>query len=178
MRIIGPNCLGVMSPLTGLNATFAAGMARPGNVGFISQSGALLHGDPRLEPPREGRLQRLRLDRLDAGRGLGRPHRLPGQRPAHQEHRHLHGVHRRRARVPFGRARGGPDQADHRDQGRAARAQAAKAAASHTGSPDRQRRGAGRRVSARAACCGSTHRRSLRHGRGPGQAAAPHGARV
>jgi acetyltransferase len=42
MRIIGPNCLGVMSPLTGLNATFAASMARPGNVAFLSQSGALL----------------------------------------------------------------------------------------------------------------------------------------
>ena len=42
MRIVGPNCLGVMSPLTGLNATFAAGMAHPGNVAFLSQSGALL----------------------------------------------------------------------------------------------------------------------------------------
>ncbi len=41
MRIIGPNCLGVMRPLYGLNATFAAAMARPGNVAFISQSGAL-----------------------------------------------------------------------------------------------------------------------------------------
>jgi acetyltransferase len=41
MRIIGPNCLGVMSPVTGLNATFASAMARHGNVGFISQSGAL-----------------------------------------------------------------------------------------------------------------------------------------
>ncbi|MBR8840347.1 MAG: bifunctional acetate--CoA ligase family protein/GNAT family N-acetyltransferase [Stigonema ocellatum SAG 48.90 = DSM 106950] len=41
IRIIGPNCLGVMNPRTGLNATFASGMARPGNVGFISQSGAL-----------------------------------------------------------------------------------------------------------------------------------------
>ncbi|HEX8523506.1 MAG TPA: bifunctional acetate--CoA ligase family protein/GNAT family N-acetyltransferase [Tepidisphaeraceae bacterium] len=41
MRIVGPNCLGVMSPLSGLNATFAAGMARPGNVAFLSQSGAL-----------------------------------------------------------------------------------------------------------------------------------------
>ncbi|MFW6042228.1 MAG: bifunctional acetate--CoA ligase family protein/GNAT family N-acetyltransferase [Chloroflexota bacterium] len=41
MRIIGPNCLGVMSPVTGLNATFASTMARPGSVGFISQSGAL-----------------------------------------------------------------------------------------------------------------------------------------
>jgi len=41
IRIIGPNCLGVMVPPTGVNATFAASMARPGNVGFISQSGAL-----------------------------------------------------------------------------------------------------------------------------------------
>ena len=41
MRVIGPNCLGVMSPRSGLNATFAAAMARPGNVGFLSQSGAL-----------------------------------------------------------------------------------------------------------------------------------------
>jgi acetyltransferase len=41
LRIIGPNCVGVMSPLTGLNATFANNMARPGNVGFLSQSGAL-----------------------------------------------------------------------------------------------------------------------------------------
>ena len=42
MRIIGPNCLGVMNPTTGLNATFAGAMARPGNVGFLSQSGALM----------------------------------------------------------------------------------------------------------------------------------------
>ncbi|HET6381667.1 MAG TPA: bifunctional acetate--CoA ligase family protein/GNAT family N-acetyltransferase [candidate division Zixibacteria bacterium] len=42
MRVIGPNCLGVMNPIRGLNATFAAGMARPGSVAFISQSGALL----------------------------------------------------------------------------------------------------------------------------------------
>ncbi len=41
MRIIGPNCLGVMSPISGLNATFGSAMARPGSVGFISQSGAL-----------------------------------------------------------------------------------------------------------------------------------------
>ena len=41
MRIIGPNCLGVMSPISGLNATFASSMARYGKVGFISQSGAL-----------------------------------------------------------------------------------------------------------------------------------------
>ena len=41
MRVIGPNCLGVMSPTSGLNATFASTIARRGSVGFISQSGAL-----------------------------------------------------------------------------------------------------------------------------------------
>jgi acetyltransferase len=41
MRIIGPNCLGVMLPLFGMNATFAGGMAKPGSVAFISQSGAI-----------------------------------------------------------------------------------------------------------------------------------------
>ncbi len=41
MRIIGPNCLGIMVPPSGINATFAAGMARTGSVGFLSQSGAL-----------------------------------------------------------------------------------------------------------------------------------------
>ncbi|MFP4297867.1 MAG: bifunctional acetate--CoA ligase family protein/GNAT family N-acetyltransferase [Spirulinaceae cyanobacterium] len=41
LRIIGPNCLGVMSPINNLNATFASAIAAPGNVGFISQSGAL-----------------------------------------------------------------------------------------------------------------------------------------
>lgn len=41
MRIIGPNCLGVMNPILGLNATFAADMAYPGNIAFISQSGAM-----------------------------------------------------------------------------------------------------------------------------------------
>jgi acetyltransferase len=41
LRVIGPNCLGIMTPHTGLNATFAATFARPGNVAFISASGAL-----------------------------------------------------------------------------------------------------------------------------------------
>ncbi len=41
LRLIGPNCLGLMVPQTGLNATFATAMARPGRVAFLSQSGAL-----------------------------------------------------------------------------------------------------------------------------------------
>jgi acetyltransferase len=42
MRFLGPNCLGVMNPRAGFNATFAQDIARPGNVAFLSQSGALL----------------------------------------------------------------------------------------------------------------------------------------
>jgi acetyltransferase len=41
MRIIGPNCLGVMMPRGHYNATFAGATAKAGNVAFISQSGAI-----------------------------------------------------------------------------------------------------------------------------------------
>jgi acetyltransferase len=41
-RLIGPNCLGLMNPSISLNATFAQDIVRPGNVAFLSQSGALL----------------------------------------------------------------------------------------------------------------------------------------
>lgn len=42
MRLIGPNCLGIMNPAIGLNATFAKNAPAAGNVAFLSQSGALL----------------------------------------------------------------------------------------------------------------------------------------
>lgn len=41
MRILGPNCFGLMMPYSGLNVSIGRGMVRPGNVGFISQSGAI-----------------------------------------------------------------------------------------------------------------------------------------
>ena len=41
IRLIGPNCLGVMRPEIGLNATFNHGNALSGNLAFVSQSGAL-----------------------------------------------------------------------------------------------------------------------------------------
>jgi acetyltransferase len=42
MLLIGPNCLGIMNPTIGLNATFVKEAPRAGNVAFLSQSGALL----------------------------------------------------------------------------------------------------------------------------------------
>ncbi|HEY8504209.1 MAG TPA: bifunctional acetate--CoA ligase family protein/GNAT family N-acetyltransferase [Gemmataceae bacterium] len=41
LRILGPNCLGVIHPPHNLNASFAASMARPGKVALLSQSGAI-----------------------------------------------------------------------------------------------------------------------------------------
>ena len=41
-RLIGPNCLGIMNPAIGLDATFAKRAPKAGNVAFLSQSGALL----------------------------------------------------------------------------------------------------------------------------------------
>lgn len=41
MKIIGPNCLGVISTLFGINASFAASNPNRGNVAFVSQSGAI-----------------------------------------------------------------------------------------------------------------------------------------
>jgi acetyltransferase len=41
LRLLGPNCLGIMRPGSGVNVTFAHGSANPGTIGLISQSGAL-----------------------------------------------------------------------------------------------------------------------------------------
>jgi acetyltransferase len=41
IRIVGPNCLGIIHPPSNLNASFAASMAAPGQVALLSQSGAI-----------------------------------------------------------------------------------------------------------------------------------------
>ncbi|MCB9642461.1 MAG: bifunctional acetate--CoA ligase family protein/GNAT family N-acetyltransferase [Myxococcales bacterium] len=41
VRLMGPNCLGFMRPSLGLNATFSKGVALPGHLALVSQSGAL-----------------------------------------------------------------------------------------------------------------------------------------
>ena len=44
LRILGPNCVGLLSPGVGLNASFAHEAALPGKLAFVSQSGALTTG--------------------------------------------------------------------------------------------------------------------------------------
>ncbi len=41
VRLLGPNCLGMILPHRGLNASFALGMPKAGPIAFLSQSGAL-----------------------------------------------------------------------------------------------------------------------------------------
>ena len=41
IRMIGPNCVGIMDTAVGLNASFAATMPNAGSIGFFSQSGAM-----------------------------------------------------------------------------------------------------------------------------------------
>jgi len=42
LRILGPNCLGIMLPHQGINTTFGPVSPRPGRVAFVSQSGAVI----------------------------------------------------------------------------------------------------------------------------------------
>ena len=44
MRLIGPNCVGTLDLHTGLNTTFIQGVPATGNIGFLSQSGAICGG--------------------------------------------------------------------------------------------------------------------------------------
>jgi len=52
MRIVGPNCLGIAVPGVGLNATFAPAALLPGNIAFLTQSGAMATTVLDWAPPR------------------------------------------------------------------------------------------------------------------------------
>ena len=44
LRIVGPNCFGIMVPGRGLDATFGHMTAKPGKLAFVTQSGAIMTG--------------------------------------------------------------------------------------------------------------------------------------
>jgi acetyltransferase len=122
MRLIGPNCLGVMCPMSGLNATFAHRVARPGNRGVRQPERR--HAAPRFWTGACASRSASALfvsagSMLDVG--WGDLDRLPGRRSKHPQHRGLYGIDRRCAIVHVGRARGGDHQADHRHQSPAER---------------------------------------------------------
>ena len=101
MRLVGPNCLGMMNPSLGLNATFAEDIARRGNVAFLSQSGALLTAilDWSLEEEVGFSAIISTGSMLDVS--WGDLISFFGEDRANAEHSFVHGINRRRARLPF-----------------------------------------------------------------------------
>ena len=118
MRIVGPNCLGIIVPGHQLNASFAPAMPQKGHIAFISQSGRLVHLGPRLGPRGEDRLLLFRLDRQHARRRLRRPDRLFRRGRGDQVHHPLRRIDRPGPEVHDRRPGLRPDQAHRRLQGR------------------------------------------------------------
>jgi acetyltransferase len=118
MRIIGPNCVGVMLPHIGLNATFAKPVALPGNIGFISQSGALCTAILDWSMSIQLGFQRIHFHRFDGRCELGRFDLSSWRRSPHAQHFALHGVGGRCALFSFRRARGRARETDHCHQSR------------------------------------------------------------
>ena len=147
------------------------GHREPGPGGLRLPVGRAADRDPGLGRARERGLQRDREPGVDAGRGLGRRHRLPGQRPQHRLDRDLHGDHRRRAVVPVRGARGRAVQADHRDQAGPHRPGGEGGRVAH-GLADRLGRRARCRLPAGGRAAGRLDQRAVRGVRDPGQAAA------
>ena len=104
LRLIGPNCLGVMNPLIGFNATFAQTIARPGNVAFLSQSGALLTAILDWSLREEVGFSAFVSTGSMLDVGWGDLIDYFGYDPQHREHSDLHGIGRRCALVPLRRA--------------------------------------------------------------------------
>ena len=152
LRILGPNCVGLLVPGIGLNASFAAGQALAGKLAFVSQSGALVTAVLDWAAVTGHRLLALRFARRRCRRRLRRPARLPGRRRANERDPALHGIGQGAAQVHVGRraaARNKPVVIVK--SGRAA--QGARAAAIHTGAMLGPTRSTTPRSGA-PACCG------------------------
>ena len=76
IRIIGPNCLGIIMPNMGLNASFLKTNLPPGNIAFISQSSSLASAPLAWAMNSQTGFSML-LPGFDPGRGFRRLHRLP-----------------------------------------------------------------------------------------------------
>ena len=159
LRLLGPNCLGLLTPHLGLNASFAHTDALPGEIAFVSQSGALVTAVLDWAQSRRHRLLAHGLARRACRRRLRRPARPPGQRRAHPLDPALHRIDRVAAQVHVGGARGGAQQAGDRGQGRPGRQRAAGGRLAHRRAGRLRHRLSTRRSGA-PACCASTRCRT------------------
>ena len=176
MRIIGPNCLGVMSPLTGLNATFATTIARPGNRSASSARAARCARPCWIGACREmvGFSAFVSVgSMLDVG--WGDLIYYLGNDPAHAQSIVIYMETIGDARSFLSAAR---EVALNKPiivikAGRSGRRRQGRRFAHRLA--DRQRRGAGSRLPAQRRAARQQHRRPVLHGRGAVQAAQPQG---
>ena len=161
-ELLGPRSFGAQRPHAGLNLSQHPVLARPpgGPAGPVALHHGGGHGLGR------GRAHRLFRRRLAGRRGRGRPVQgagLPGQRPAHRQHRALSGGRRAGARVHERAARRRQREAGHRAQGRPARRR-------------QQRCCVRRRAAARRRGAGALLRAAVLGGQGAGLYPAAEGA--
>ena len=116
LRLVGPNCLGVMAPHARLNASFAAHAPAPGDLALVSQSGAVAAGARRMVHAPPHRPVGRRLPRRSGGCGFRRLSRLFRRRPDDPRHSALCRVDRRSAEIHVGGAGRRPRQAGRRHQ--------------------------------------------------------------
>ena len=121
LRLLGPNCLGLIVPRLGLNASFAGAMPSDGHDRIRLAIGRARDVHHRLGARRAGRLLARRLARQHARRRPRRRDRLPRPGRADALDHPLRRVGHRAAQVHVGGARVCPQQADHRLQGGALR---------------------------------------------------------
>ena len=133
LRLLGPNCIGLMTPRLGLNATFAHTDALPGEIAFVSQSGALVTA--MLDWAKSRRIGFSHLvslgERIDADFGdlLDMfANDAPDARGAA-----VHRVGRGTAQVHVGGARGRTQQTGDRRQGRSRRPRRERGSFAHRG---------------------------------------------
>ena len=174
IRVIGPNCLGIMNPIGRMNATFAADICKPGRVGFISQSGALLTAILDWAAHENvGFSSIVSLgSMLDVGWGDIIDY-LGNDPNTDSIVIYMETIGDARAFLSAAREVALQKPIIVIKPGRTV--QAAKAAASHTGSLDRLGRRPGRGLPARRRAARGLDQRAVRGLRDPGQAAAPQG---
>ena len=105
LRIVGPNCLGVMAPRAKLNASFAARSAKPGDLALVSQSGAVAAGLVEWAAQRHVGFSAIVSlgDKVDVD--FSDCLDFFAADPRHAGDPALHRIHRRRAQVHVGGAR-------------------------------------------------------------------------
>ena len=162
MRLIGPNCLGIMNPAIGLNASFAKGTPKAGNVAFLSQSGALLTAILDWSQREEVGFSAIVSTGSMLDVGWGDLIDYFGDDP----HTHSILVYMESVLVSFRRPGSIPQQTHYRDQGWPLRGRFSGRGIAH-GCPHRKRRGSRCGISTLRRAASAQHCRPLLYGGNP-----------